>query len=731
MMIAHSPKTAWTLRLDDDGIAWLTFDRPGHRVNTFGRETLDELEARLDEVAADDSIHTVVVVSGKPDSFIAGADLEEFSLIHDEDQARALSERGQEVFAKLASLSQTTIAVIHGSCLGGGLEMALACDYRLVTDHKSTSLGLPEVNLGIIPGWGGTQRLPKLIGLAPALKIILTGKPVSARKAFRMGLADGIVAEAFLADHTRRFVERVRTDAGRRDVLARRRRVRSRVQRAIEATPPGRALMLRAARKNVLRKTHGHYPAPLEAIRVIGETFVHPSMRTEADALARLACTPISRNLVRIFRSSQQLKKRSAKDGSGVRVGSAAVVGAGAMGGGIAWALSNAGIPVRLKDISWEAVAQGTSSAAAMFAGKVKRRRMTAGEMNLAMHRISGTVEYTGFGHVDAVIEAVVENMDIKRQVLREIERCVPRHALIMSNTSSLSIDEMAAALRHPDRFLGLHFFNPVNLMQLVEVVPGEKTSHEAVVSACELVRSMGKIPIVVGSCAGFLVNRILLPYIIESAAMFEEGVPVERIDRVLVEFGMPMGALALADEVGLDVGYKVAKVLEHAYGPRMRVPDGFGRIVQDGTTIGKKSGRGFYIYDSGNKRPNDEARALASNGHTAGGSNGEAIPDADVLDRAILVMVNEAARCLDEGIADDADALDLAMVMGTGFAPFRGGVMRYAQERGLREVVERLGELASKYGERFEPAPLLVQLAEGGPGFDGSVANGKGGERS
>ena len=320
--------------------------------------------------------------------------------------------------------------------------------------------------------------------------------------------------------------------------------------------------------------------------------------------------------------------------------------------------------------------------------------------------------------------------MGVKRQVLSEVERGVPRHALIMSNTSSLSIDEMAAALRHPHRFLGLHFFNPVNLMQLVEVVPGEKTSHKAVVSACELVRSMGKIPIVVGSCAGFLVNRILLPYIIESAAMFEEGVPVERIDRVLVEFGMPMGALALADEVGLDVGYKVAKVLEHAYGPRMRVPDGFGRIVQDGTTIGKKSGRGFYIYDAGNKRPNDEARALASNGLTAG-SNGQAIPDADVRDRAILVMVNEAARCLDEGIADDADALDLAMVMGTGFAPFRGGVMRYAQERGLREVVERLGELASKYGERFEPAPLLVQLAEGGPGFDGSVANGKGGERS
>jgi 3-hydroxyacyl-CoA dehydrogenase / enoyl-CoA hydratase / 3-hydroxybutyryl-CoA epimerase len=713
MMIAQQPNSAWTIRTDDDGVTWLTFDIPGARVNTLGADALDELEAMVDAIASDEAVRTVVIVSGKPVGFIAGADISEFGSIRDEEQARALAQRGQDVLGKIASLKATTIAVIHGACMGGGLELALACDYRLATDHDKTAMGLPEVNLGIIPGWGGTQRLPRLIGLAAGLEMILGGRSRNTRKAFRSGLIDGVIAEAFLAEQVRRFIASVATAAGAGKVVARRSAKRPRVMKVLERTPMGRALILRGARKTVLKKTHGHYPAPLEAIEVIRKTCVRSDMTVEAAALGRMACTPISRNLVRIFQSSQDLKRRSGEKARPVRT--AAVVGAGAMGGGIAWALSNASVSVRLKDISWDAVVQGTASAASMFHAKVKRRKMTPGDMYLAMHRISGTVEYTGFGRVDAVIEAVVEDMGIKRQVLGEIEKCVPSDALIMSNTSSLSIDEMASGLKHPERFLGLHFFNPVNRMQLVEVVPGEKTSDEAVASACELVRAMGKMPIVVGSCAGFLVNRILIPYIIESAAMFEEGVPAAKIDEALMDFGMPMGALSLADEVGLDVGYKVAKVLERAYGERMHVPEGLERIVRDGATIGKKSGRGFYVYDKGETHPNAEALTLAADGPRAAageGADGE-MSDEDVIDRAILVMVNEAARCLDEGVARDAESLDLAMVMGTGFAPFRGGVMQYAKERGYGEVVERLGALSETYGERFEPAPLLVRLAE------------------
>lgn len=703
---------AWTLRVDENSLGWLTFDQPASKVNTLSPTTLGELDRMLDAVGVAADITALVIVSGKPDSFIVGADVGELAKVEDEATAADLARTGQRVFAKIAALPFTTVAAIHGACMGGGLEMALACDYRVATEDEKTKLGLPEVNLGILPGWGGTQRLPRLVGVVAALELILSGKQVSVRKAHRMGLIDGRVAKAFLESQVGAFVAQVGTAKGARAIARRRVKARSRAMRIMESLPPGRSFIYRKSEKQVVSRTHGHYPAPLEALRVIRETRgmeIHRGLEVEAEALGRLAATPISRNLVRLFQLSQELKRAGA---GAPPVGSAGVVGAGIMGGGIAWALANAGVDVRMKDISWDAISAGLGAASTMFDAQVQRRKLTPGGKSLAMHRISGCVEYSGFGRLDCVIEAVVENMDVKKKVLAEIEAAVPKDCLICTNTSSLSIEEMASALERPERFIGLHFFNPVNRMQLVEIIGHARSSPESVARGVALTKRMGKLPLVVGACPGFLVNRILLPYIVEAARMFEEGVDAERIDGALERFGMPMGPLTLADEVGLDVGVKVARVLEASYGERMHVPSGLGRVADEGLK-GKKGGGGFYVY-AGNKRkgPNAAARKIALNGH---GDARKELTDEEIVDRAVLSMVNEAARCLEEGVAQRAEDVDVAMVMGTGFAPFRGGLIRYADERGAAPIVERLNDLESRYGMRFHPARLLTKAASNG----------------
>ena len=707
---------AWTLLIDDHRIAWLTFDQPGSKVNTLSSATLGELEGVLDEIARTPDLAALVICTGKKDSFIVGADLEELGRVTDEATARGLAETGQRIFGKVAALPIPTIAVIHGACMGGGLELSLACDYRLATEHEKASMGLPEVNLGILPGWGGTQRLPRVVGLIPSLDMILAGKVVSARKAARLGLVDGRVAAAFMPGQVTAFVGRVSSPKGARAILAKRRRAQGRIARLMAFLPPLRGVVFSKARKQILSRTHGHYPAPLEALRVIQETHGKPVDRglpIEAEALGRLANTSISRNLVRLFRLSQDMKRSGGGVGGAAPARNTGVVGAGAMGGGIAWALSNCRIDVRMKDISWDAIAAGMGAASKMYDALVVRRKMTPGAKNLAMHRISGCVEYTGFGRLDAVVEAVVEDMGVKKKVLREIEEHVSDDCLICTNTSSLPIDEMAAAMRRPERFIGLHFFNPVNRMQLVEVIACKQSSPEAVARGAALVRQMGKLPLIVGACPGFLVNRILLPYIVEAARMFEEGVGVERIDGALERFGMPMGPLTLADEVGLDVGVKVAKVLEEAYGARMHVPPGLARVADEGLK-GKKSGKGFYVYQAKHKKhPNADARRIALNGHANDAA--AQMSDEDIVDRAVLSMVNEAARCLDEGVAARTEDVDAAMVLGTGFAPFRGGLLRYADERGMKGIVDRLHELETRFGDRFTPAPLLEKVASNG----------------
>jgi 3-hydroxyacyl-CoA dehydrogenase/enoyl-CoA hydratase/3-hydroxybutyryl-CoA epimerase len=711
---------AWKFEIDGDNIAWLTFDLPGEKVNKLSASAMTELQTVLDEQVAGASVKALVVRSGKKDSFIVGADIDELARLTDEKDAAAKSETGKAVFARLAGLTVPTVALVHGSCLGRGLELALACRYRLATDHPKTSLGLPEVNLGIIPGWGGTLRLPRLVGLPQALAMICAGKPAKGRRAFKIGLADGLAAPPFAEAETRRFVEKILTRKGESEVLKRRRSRQPRVMRLLAATPVGRALIYRQTRKQVVSRTKGHYPAPLEALGAVRATFgrgAPPRDSTaETDAFARLACTPISRNLLWLFQAGQKMKKGTGAPGD-APMQTAGVVGAGIMGSGIAWALSNAGITVRLRDVSWEAVGKGMAAVARVFKGQVKRRKMTPGQMNLAMHRLAPTVDYTGFRDADVVVEAVAEDLDIKTKVLREIEQHVRPDAIIATNTSSLPLADLADCLDHPERFVGLHFFNPVNRMPLVEVVPEKRTSQQTIVAATELMRRLGKTPMVVGDCAGFLVNRILLPYLIESAWMFEEGADAQRIDRLLEAFGMPMGPLALVDEVGLDIGYKVAKVLESAYGDRMHVPEALGAVA-DTPDLGKKTGCGFYRYRNGHKKPNRRVERLAKQARRSDGVTARELSDEEIVDRAVLIMVNEAARCLQEHVVDDPAQLDMAMVMGTGFAPFRGGLLRYADQRGPAEIRKRLGELAERFGDRFKTAPLLEEIADDGGGF-------------
>ena len=706
---------AWTIDIDDDGIAWLRFDLPDEKVNKFTSVVMEQLDKALDEITVNPDIKAVAIFSGKPDSFIVGADIAELAAIKDTNDAREKAHAGQHLFDKLASLRVPTVVVIHGACMGGGLEMSLACDYRLATDHEKTSLGLPEVKLGILPGWGGTQRLPRLIGLPQALTMILSGSPVNGKKAYRTGLVDGLVAAEFLQEQTRRFIQSVLSKNGAKNIAHKRQKRQPLPMRLMCKTPPGRALVFKRAGDATLKRTKGHYPAPMEALDVIRQSVgmsLPQGLEIEAEAFARLAPSTISQNLVWLFQASQRIKKhyKGPSDGSGKTIQHTAVIGAGVMGGGIAWALSKIGLSVRLKDIAWDAIATGMAKAAEINRGLVTRRKMTKEQANLGMHRISGTVGYDGFGRIDLVIEAVVENMDIKKKVIQEIESHVTDNAIICTNTSSLPIGDISSEMAHPERFVGLHFFNPVNRMPLVEIIPSDKTSPQTVAAAVGLAKKLSKTPVVVADRPGFLINRILLPYIIESIRMFEEGVDTQRIDRLIEDFGMPMGPLTLADEVGLDVGLKVAHVLEDAFGSRMQVPPVLETAVGDGAMLGKKTGSGFYTYRKGKKQPNPAAEKWAKK--SGGRTGGQGISDEQIVDRTILTMVNEAARCLEEGVVDTPEALDMGMLMGTGFAPFHGGLLRWADSRGVDNIAKRLNTLTSDLGDRFQPAPLIEKLA-------------------
>ena len=710
---------AWTLTVDDDGIARLVVNVPDAKVNAFSTTMMADLEACLGELEQDKSVRCCVITSGKPGNFIAGADITELQKIRTTAEAHDKSRAGQKVFDRVAALPFPTLAVIDGACLGGGLEFALACTWRLASDNSKTKIGLPEANLGIIPGWGGTQRLPRLIGLEQACKMICSGKPVDGKKAKRICLADGIVSEAFIEEGINDFLAKALTDSGAQAIEARRHRNGMR-RFLLTGNPFGRSFLFKAATKDVMSKSKGQYPAPLVAIDVLKRSATMnlvEGLELEALCFAELAVSDISRNLTTLFFAMEEAKKVGGDDGGrAAAMEHAGVLGAGVMGGGIAWLFSANGCTARVKDIAMSAIDGALHTAADYYGQMVKYRKMTPDEVRNRMLAIGGGTDWSGFGHSDIVVEAVIENLDIKRKVLAECEEHVPENCIIASNTSSLRIDDMASALKHPGRFCGMHFFNPVNRMPLVEIVRGEHTSEDTINTMIALTKRLGKTAVVVGDCPGFLVNRILLPYLNEAGRLFAEGADIVRVDKLISEFGMPMGPYRLADEVGIDVGVKVARILAEGYGERMAVAPILNHLYDEAHLIGKKDGRGFYTYHDGKQgEVNPGAVTAGKTFRTAEDMIRREHSDADIIDRCILIMVNEALRALEEKIVATPNQLDLAMIFGTGFPPFRGGLLRYADARGLIEIRDRLQELAGLHGARFEPAPLLIELASKG----------------
>ncbi len=694
--------------VDSKGIATLLFDTPDEKVNTLSREMMAGIQGHLETLAATPDLKWIVLRSAKPGVFFAGADIRQLSEIQTLEESETVSALGQSIFTQLESMSVPTIALIQGVCVGGGLELALACNFRLATDHPKVQLGLPEVNLGIIPGWGGTQRLPRLIGLQNSFSFILTGKLVDAKKALKVGLVDRLLSDVFVDDQLSQFMHDVETIPSYNDLLPHR-HIMSLITFFLEYNPLGRLLLFWMARRQILSQTKGHYPAPLAALKSMLRGFpksLQKGLKIERRYFRPLPLTPVSKSLVSLFFAQDALKK----DANPYAFKATGVLGAGLMGGGIAWTLSHSRFKVRLKDISWDAIGKGYEAAYKIYQGLVSRRKLTEAQAQQHFLMISGGLDYTGFLAMDIVIEAIVENMDLKKKVLKELEAHIRPDAIIASNTSSLSISEMGTALEHPERFVGMHFFSPVNRMPLVEVIAGEQTSQATIDATVSLAKQLKKTPIVVKNCPGFLVNRILIPYVNEAVYCLQEGWGVAEIDRLMVSFGMPIGPLALADEVGLDVGFKVAKILEEGYGDRMKVAPLFDGLHQDKTLLGKKTGRGFYLH-TGKKKAVNTALLPVFKSYNQGhvGKKSAAV----ILDRLTLVMLNEAAKCLEEGVVQTSSDLDMAMIMGTGFPPFRQGLCAYGDALGIPEVLRRLTVLQGFYGDRFAPADLLVKMAK------------------
>ena len=668
----------WGLELDAERVAWLSCDARNASTNVLSRPVLEDLDRALAQIEREAPV-ALIVCSAKSNGFIAGADIKEFLRLRTPEDAYALVRAGQKVLDRLEALPCPSVAAIHGFALGGGLELALACRYRIGADEARLALGTPEVLLGIHPGFGGTVRSVRLLGMRVAMDLMLKGKPLRGRRALEVGLIDSLVPLAQLRARARELVLEHR--AARR------------------APPLDRILNLQAIRPFIARRLVAslrakirpeHYPAPFAIVDLWREHGAQGAASYEAEArsISNLMCTPTSRNLVRVFMLQDRLKSLAGKASSELK--RLHVVGAGVMGGDIAAWAALRGLEVTLEDRSQQLIEPALVRARGLF----EKRLHEPGARAAARERLRADPAGTGLGEADIVIEAIFENVEAKHSLLARLESGCKPQAILASNTSSIRIETLAQALTEPSRLVGIHFFNPVAQMQLIEVVRGASTDEHVVQRALEFTRALDKLPLPCRSAPGFVVNRVLMPYINEALFALAEGIPAAVIDRAGVRFGMPMGPVELADVVGLDVALSVGEVLAQALG--RTGPDVLAERVR-AQKLGRKSGEGFYVWKDG-----APVRSAARDAD---------IP-ADLEDRLILPMVNEAAACLRERVVEDADLLDAGAIFGTGFAPFRGGPLTYAKARGLSEVGARLEQLATRYGERFRPDPGLAELA-------------------
>jgi 3-hydroxyacyl-CoA dehydrogenase/enoyl-CoA hydratase/3-hydroxybutyryl-CoA epimerase len=696
------------LDIESSGLATLVFDTPGTSANVFTREAMDELSGIVERLAQNSTVKCLVLLSAKPRIFIAGADIDGIAGVEDSTEAEEAGRMGQKIFQAWKDLPFPTIAAVNGTCAGGGTEIGLASDLVLVSDRADLRIGLPETKLGIVPGWGGCTRLPLKIGLANALDLILGGRMVRAKKAFKLGLADALLPEATFRAEVRRIAEQT-VDGGKGS-----KRKSSLKSMMLEKNPLGRKIVFDQARKQVLKKTKGHYPAPIRAIEVIKtgvEDGPAAGFDAEARAIGELAVSPICKNLVHLFQLMEDAKSDGLTgDEPPKQIDSAAVLGAGVMGGGIAQIIADkADIPVRLKDIGDEPLARGMQHAGEIFRKQLTRRWITKPDASRKMALIRPTLDYRGFGNVDLVVEAIVENLEIKQKVLAELSAYVPADAVLASNTSSLSIDLIGRDVEHPQRVVGMHIFNPVDKTPLVEVVVGDRTAPAAVDAVVALTRRLGKTPVVVKNGPGFLVNRLLAFTLAEAMWLLQEGHEIEKLDRAATAWGLPVGPATLTDEVGIDVAVKVAQIMTDAYPERLVYPDWMGELAGDGR-LGAKAQKGFYLYKDGKRTSPDPSIYVV-----IGRQPSTDTRSAQALDRLMLPMVNEAARCLEEGVVKNAGQLDLAMIMGTGFPPFRGGLCRWADAQGLSDLKLSMERLAATVGDRFKPSDAFRQAASAG----------------
>ena len=700
-----------------DGIAIVTLDIPNAAVNTFTRGVREEFAALLEQLERDQSIRAAVIRSGKPDVWVAGADIEEFLEIETSSQAEAMSRDGHALLDRLEKLRIPVVASINGACLGGGLEAALACSYRVASDSPKTVFALPEVQIGLIPGAGGTQRLPRQIGLEAALDMILTGRNVRGRKALQAGLIHELVHPAILDDISLARARALADGSLERGAPSGPHGARHML---LDENPVGRALVLRQARERVLARTRGHYPAPLAALDVVALGYAQGTdkgYREEARLFGELAVSEVSRQLVFLFFATTALKKDPGVADPApapTPVRKIGILGAGFMGAGIASIAAPQGTLIRLKDADYTRVAKGLASIREVIRERLTKKQITRQQFEDYMSLVGGTVDYSGFGNVDLVIEAVFEDLEVKRKVLRETEAATNAQSIFASNTSTIPISQIAAAASRPDHVIGMHFFSPVPKMPLLEVIVTPQTARDVTTTVVAYGKTLGKTVIVVNDAPGFFANRILAPYINEAGLLLDEGIAIDTIERALMDFGFPVGPITLLDEVGLDIAGKSGAIMVDAFGSRLAPSESLTRVVAAGRT-GRKGKKGFYKYDETGKKGGVDPTVYEL---LPAGARRTELPAEEIQRRCVLAMVNEAVRCLQDGILRSPRDGDVGAVFGIGFPPFRGGPFRYADSLGAERLVRSLEGLNADRSPRFAPAHLLIEMAREGRRF-------------
>ncbi|WP_038871362.1 MULTISPECIES: fatty acid oxidation complex subunit alpha FadJ [Vibrio] len=703
-----SEQKAFSLKIDEQNIAWLAIDVPNEKMNTLQAAFADEMKEIFAQLKDTNGVKGMIIHSLKPDNFVAGADVRMLEACTTASEAEALAKQGQDLFQQLSELPYPVVAAIHGPCLGGGLELALACDYRVCTDSDKTRLGLPEVQLGLLPGSGGTQRLPRLIGLLPSLDLILTGKQLRAKKAKKLGVVDACVPETVLLDVAKMHVEKGKKKGKQKQ---------STKEKLMSGSGLGRKFVFEQAAKKTNEKTRGNYPATVAILEVIQhglEKGFAQGQELEAKRFSELVMSSESKALRSIFFATTEMKKENGTEAEPASVGRVGVLGGGLMGAGISHvSVAKAKVPVRIKDVSNDGVLNALNYNYKLFDKQRKRRIISKAGLQAKMLQLSGGIDFTSFNHIDVVIEAVFEDLDLKQTMVADIEANAKLDTIFATNTSSLPIHKIAEKAERPENIVGLHYFSPVEKMPLVEVIPHETTSDETISTVVALAKKQGKTPIVVKDKAGFYVNRILAPYMNEAAHILLANEPIEQLDNALLDFGFPVGPITLLDEVGVDIGAKIMPILVNELGERFKGPDVFETLLNDGRK-GRKSGKGFYTYKGKKKEVDKSVYKLLNL------TPESKLSDNDIALRCVLPMLNEAVRCLDDGIIRSPRDGDIGAIFGIGFPPFLGGPFRYMDQFGLKELVEKMNEFASKYGDRYAPCDgLLTRAGEGRNFYD------------